>query len=104
MGLNNLKFETEIFQQVSPFQLGGGITPVETKPDPAWITQVATQLGQLAAHVNQLTQTVAAQAFTRAAPQTGAEAVNTTDEIRKLNQRLDELETRLPKTKQAASS
>lgn len=100
MGLQNLKFETEVFQQIPSFQIGGGITPVETKPDPTLITQIASQLGQLTVTVNQLAQTVAAQTFTRAAPvATAGEAVNAVDEIRKLNQRLDNIEAQIGKIK-----
>jgi hypothetical protein len=32
-------------------------------------------------------------------PQAGAEAINTTEEIRKLTQRVDDLEARVPKAK-----
>ena len=97
MGAQNLKFETEVFQQAPSLHIGGGITPVETKPDPSWLT-VASQIAQLTATVNQLTQVVAGQAFTRSAPiAASADTANTADELRKLSQRLDDLETRLPK-------
>lgn len=98
MGMQNLKFETEVFQTLPTFQIGGGISPVETKPDFTLLNQIASQLGQLTVHVNQLAQTVAAQTFTRAVAQ-GGEALNTTEEIRKLTQRLDDLESRLPRSK-----
>ena len=100
MGVHNFKIEAEVFQQV-PFQIGGGITPVETKPDPTILATIASQIGQLTATVNQLTQFVAGQAFTRAAPQGGADVLNTTEEIRKLNQRLDDLESRVPRAREA---
>lgn len=98
MGIHNIKFETEVFQQGPVFGIGG-ITPVETKPDISILTQLASQLGQLTATVNQLTQFVAGQAFTRAAPQASSEALSSTEEIRKLTQRLDELEARAAKPK-----
>jgi hypothetical protein len=97
MGVHNLKFETEVFQFQPNFQITGGITPVETKPDPSWLSQIATQISQLTQVVGQLHQTVVAQTFTRAAPAIAGEAVNTADELRKLNQRLDDLEGRIGK-------
>jgi hypothetical protein len=103
MGANNLKFETEVFQQIPQFQLGG-ITPVETKPDTSLLTQIANQIGQLTVHVNQLTQTIAAQSFTHAVSQVGTtETINTGEQIRRLTQRMDDLEARLPKTKTAGA-
>jgi len=101
MGLHNLKFETEIFQQVPQFQFPNA-TPVETKPDTTLVSQIANQIGQLTTIVNQLTQVVAAQTFTRAVPQAGVEAVNAGEEIRKLSQRIDDLEARAPKSQVAA--
>jgi hypothetical protein len=98
MGMHNLKFEAEVFT-LPTLQVQGGITPVETKPDFTLLNQIASQLGQLTVHVNQLTQTVAAQTFTRSVQQAGAEPLNAAEEIRKLTQRLDDLESRLPKGK-----
>lgn len=100
MGLQNLKFETEIFQQVPQFQFPDK-TPIETKPDATMLNQIASQIGQLTAIVNQLTQVVAAQTFTRAVPQAGTEAVNAGEDIRKLTQRIDDLEARAPKSQAA---
>lgn len=101
MGLQNIKFETEVFQQIPQFQIPNH-TPVETKADPTQLVTISSQIAQLTATVNQLTQVVAGQAFTRQAPQAGLEAVGTSDELRKLGQRLDDLEARLPKAKEAA--
>jgi hypothetical protein len=101
MGVQNIKFEAEVFQQIPQFQFTGA-TPVETKPDPGLLTTVASQIAQLTATVNQLTQVVVAgQSFTRQAPVASAE-VNTADTLRKLGQRLDDLEARVPKAKEAA--
>lgn len=99
MGLQNFKFEAEVFQQIPQFQIGGGITPVETKPDTSLLT---SQIAQLTATVNQLTQIVAGQSFTRQAPVASADVVNTADELRRLGQRLDDLEARVPKAREAA--
>ncbi|HVX64974.1 MAG TPA: hypothetical protein VHA11_00155 [Bryobacteraceae bacterium] len=101
MGVNNIKFETEVFQQLPAFQFGG-TTPVETKPDTSLLTQIASHLAQLTVNVNQLTQAVAAQSFTRAVSQAGPETMSAAEEVRKLNQRMDDLEARIPKTKAAA--
>ena len=101
MGLQNIKFEAEVFQQIPQFQIPNQ-TPVETKPDTNQLVAISSQIAQLTATVNQLTQVVAGQAFTRQAPQAGVEAVNTSDELRKLGQRLDDLEARVPKAKEAA--
>jgi len=106
MGLHNLKLEVENFQlqQVPNFGLGagGGITPVKTEADPALlgqlVTQVANQLGQLTLAVGQIHQAVLGQAFTRAAPQVSAEASGIVEEVRKLSQRMDELEARTGKS------
>jgi hypothetical protein len=101
MGVQNIKFEAEVFQQIPQFQIGA--TPVETKPDPSLLTNVASQIAQLTATVNQLTQVVVAgQSFTRQAPQAVTEGVNTADALRKLGQRLDDLEARIPRAKEAA--
>jgi hypothetical protein len=95
MGINNLKFETEIFEfQQTPFRIPDR-TPVETKPDPFSIYQITAQIAQLSIAVSQIHQVVTGHAFTRAAP--GAEAGALGDEVRKLSQRLDDLESRLPK-------
>ena len=96
MGLQNIKFETEVFQQIPQFQIPSH-TPVETKPDPSQLLTISSQIAQLTATVNQLTQVVAGQAFTRQAPQAGLETANAADELRKLGQRLDDLEARHPK-------
>ncbi len=101
MGLQNIKFEAEVFQQIPQFQIPSH-TPVETKPDPSQLLTISSQIAQLTATVNQLTQVVAGQAFTRQAPQGGLETANAADELRKLGQRLDDLEARLPKAKEAA--
>jgi hypothetical protein len=100
MGIHNIKFETEVFQQTPQFQIGG-ITPVETKPDTTLLT---SQIAQLTATVNQLTQIVAGQSFTRQAPQASLDTVNTADELRKLGQRLDDLEARVPRAKETAKA
>jgi hypothetical protein len=101
MGLQNLKLEVESFQFQQPFQLPGGITPVKTEADPLLlgqlVTQVANQLGQLTVAVGQIHQVVLGQAFTRAAPQGGAEMTGIVEEVRKLSQRMDELEARTGK-------
>ena len=68
MGLQNIKFETEVFQQIPQFQIPNH-TPVETKADPTQLVTISSQIAQLTATVNQLTQVVAGQAFTRQAPQ-----------------------------------
>lgn len=97
MGMANIKWEAEVFQiQQQPFQFPPGNTPVETKPDISLLTQIAGQINQLSMSVNQLHQTVAGQAFTRPVQQGLGEQNINMDEIRKLNQRLDELEARLP--------
>jgi hypothetical protein len=102
MGVHNIKFETEVFQQVPQFQIPSA-TPVETKADPTQLLTISSQIAQLTATVNQLTQVVAGQAFTRAAPQAAAvDTLNTADELRKLGQRLDDIEARVPKAKEAA--
>mgnify|MGYP001555326791 FL=1 len=103
MGLQNIKFETEVFQQIPQFQIPSH-TPVETKPDPNQLIAISSQIAQLTATVNQLTQVVAGQAFTRQAPQATLEGTNASDELRKLGQRLDDLEARLPKAKEAAKA
>ena len=90
MGINNLKFETEIFEfQQLPFRIPDK-TPVETKPDPYSIQQILTQLATVSMAVGQLHQVVIGQAFTRAAPT--AEVAGFGDEVRKLSERLDKLE------------
>src|ERR1700704_3028035 len=94
MGFNNLKFESEVFTTQTP-QFQGGITPVETKPDTTLLIQLVSQVGQLHQAVNQIGQVVLGQSFTRAVPQ-GGEVLIAADEIRKLNQRLDDLEARVP--------
>jgi hypothetical protein len=94
VGAQNLKFETEVFQ-IPP---GGfnfpGTTPVETKPDPSWITQIASQISQLNFVVGQIHQAVLGQAFTRAAPQGGTDTANLAEEVRRLSSRIDEIEAR----------
>jgi hypothetical protein len=104
MGVQNIKFETEVFQ-VPQFQIPNN-TPVETKPDLSILTQLASQLGQLTLAVSQVHQVVTGQAFTRAVGQSmlGAEGLNATDEIRKLNQRLDDIEARLPRGKETSKA
>src|SRR5437867_1492397 len=98
MGVQNFKFESEVFQQIPSLQIGGGITPVETKPDPSWLHVVSSQIAQLTANVNQLTQVVAGQSFTRSAPiAANHDTATSADELRKLSQRLDDIEARLPK-------
>jgi hypothetical protein len=101
MGLHNLKFETEVFQQNPVFQPGQiCTTPVETKPDRldlSILAQVVSQVSQLTTTVNQFAQAIAAQTFTRAVPLAGAEMLNA-EEIRKLTQRMDDLEAKLQKT------
>lgn len=101
MGLQNLKLEVEAFSfQQPPFNIGGlgGISPIKTEADPTILsqlaTQVASQLGQLTLAVGQLQAAVGGQAFTRAAPQVGAEGASLVEEVRKLSQRIDELEAR----------
>jgi hypothetical protein len=95
MGLNNLKFETEIFEFTQvPFRIPDR-TPVETKPDPFSINQIASQIAQLTVAISQIHQVVTGQAFTRAAPV--AELGGIGEEIRKLTDRLNDMESRLPK-------
>ena len=103
MGVHNIKFETEVFQvQVPQFQIPSA-TPVETKADPSQLFNISSQIAQLTATVNQLTQVVAGQAFTRAAPQgIAVDTLNTADELRKLGQRLDDIEARVPRAKETA--
>ena len=99
MGINNLKLETEIFEFQTPFRIPDR-TPVETKPDQFSIQQILSQLAQLTVAVSQIHQVVMGQAFTRAAP--GGEFAPSTEEVRKLSSRLDDLETRLtPRTQKA---
>ena len=94
MGIHSIKLETDIFEfQQVPFRVPDR-TPVETKPDPNWLVQIAGQLGQLTVAVSQLHQVVTGQAFTRAAPT--ADLGNMDTELRKLSSRLDDIESRLP--------
>jgi len=72
------------------FQTGSAVsdskpTPVETKADPTQLFNISSQIAQLTATVNQLTQVVVGQTFTRAAPQGVAiDTLNTADELRSL--------------------
>jgi len=96
MGLNNLKFETEIFEfSQAPFRIPDR-TPVETKPDWSSLYQMASQIAQLTVAVSQIHQAVTGQAFTRAAPV--AELGGIGEEIRKLTERLDDIESQLSRT------
>jgi len=103
MGVFNLKLEVENyqFQQPNFSNLLQTPTPVKTEADPAvlgqLVTQVANQLGQLTAAVGQVQQAMVGQAFTRAAPQIGTDAASLAEEVRKLTQRMDELEARTAK-------
>lgn len=99
MGVQNLKLEVEVLQFTPQFEFPSR-TPVETKADNlSVLTQLASQVGQLTLTVGQLQQAVAGQAFTRVADrqQIGTEIQSPIDEIRRLNQRLDEIEARMPK-------
>lgn len=97
MGIANIKWEADIFQITQQQLQIPGTTPVETKPDIGLLTQIASQVAQLTVSVNQLHQAVAGgQAFTRPVQQGLGEATVGMEEIRKLNQRLDDLEARLP--------
>jgi hypothetical protein len=102
MGLQNLKIEVEtpFFQQIPNFG-PPGITPVKTEVDPTLlsqlVTQVANQVGQLTLAVGQMQQAMVGQAFTRAAPQATADMSGVAEEVRRLSQRLDELEARAAK-------
>jgi hypothetical protein len=104
MGVQNLKLEAEVFQFTPQIQFPGQ-TPVETKPDPSLLSQIASQLGQLTLTVGQLHQAVVGQTFTRQLERgqvgsVGGEIQSPNEEIRKLTQRIDELEARLPKVEQ----
>lgn len=95
MGLGH-KWESDVFQYQVPFRIPD-ITPVETKPD--WsmqpIQQILWQIQQLNVAVGQLHQVVTAgHAFTRAAP--AVEMGGVAEEVRRLSQRLDAIESRLP--------
>jgi hypothetical protein len=95
MGINNLKFETEIFEFTQqPFRIPG-ISPVETKPDTTLFTQISREIAQLVVAVSQIHQVVTGNAFTRAAPV--VELAGVSEAIGKLTQRLDDIESRLPK-------
>jgi hypothetical protein len=98
MGLNNLKWETEVFEY-QPFRIPDR-TPVETKPDQFSIQQILSQLAQLTVAVSQIHQVVVGQSFTRAAPVADMPVIG--EEFRKLSGRLDDVESRLtPKTQKA---
>jgi len=162
MGVHNIKLESEVFQAAPQFQLGGGVTPVETKPDWSILQQLVSQLSLVQSSLSQISQTLAAQnqwripnrgtpvetkvdptltggfitdsaqfnfpsrtpvetkvetkvdpslfqqlgshfteagqAFTRLA-EAAVEGQNLTEEVRKLNQRLDEVQGKLSKSK-----
>ena len=103
MGLQNLKLEVESFQ-FQPFpQLGtlGTTSPVKLEASPViseqLVSQLASQLSQLTLVMGQVHQAVLGRAFTNAAPQSGAEALGLVEEVRKLSQRMEELEARTAK-------
>ena len=157
MGVHNIKLESEVFQAAPQFQLGGGVTPVETKPDWSILQQLVSQLTLVQSSLSQISQTLAAQsqwriprgtpvetkvdptltggfvtdsaqfhipsrtpvetkvdpslfqqlgshfteagqAFTRLA-EAAVEGQNLAEEVRKLNQRMDEVQGKLSKSK-----
>lgn len=87
------------FEVPPQWPLGSG--PVEFKPefkpDSSHWAQLVSQINLLSATVN---QAVAGQAFTRPAPQVGEIGAAASEEIRKLNERLDKIEAGLPAAKQ----
>lgn len=103
MGLQNLKLEVESFQ-FQPFPQFGTLattSPVKTEASPViseqFVSQLASQLNQLTFVVGQVHQAVLGRAFTNAAPQSVAEGTGLVEEVRKLSQRMEELEARTGK-------
>ena len=96
MGIANLKYESEFIplQNFVPF-----LSPQKTEPNNfEWgslVSQIANQLSQVTLAVGQLQQGIA---FTRAAPQGGADMAGVAESVRQLGLRLDDLEGRVAKT------
>ena len=99
MGAQHLKLEVETIQLQQPLFGGLGslntISPVKTEADPVLVGQIAAQVGQLTVAVGAIHQAILGQAFTRPATQaSAAEGAGLVEEVRKLAQRVEELETR----------
>jgi ATP phosphoribosyltransferase regulatory subunit HisZ len=95
MGVQNFKVEVESFQFQLPVQLPPGISPQKTEADFTVINELASRVSQLTLMMGQFQQAIVQQAFTRAAPQPAAEPADVADEVRRLTERLDQLEARL---------